>query len=226
MSLFIFNSSIGRKLVMSITGLALVLFLIFHSIMNLFVIISPEVYNQICHFLGANWYALVATVGLSLLVVIHILYAFWLSVQNYIARGNQRYAVTKKSPGVDWASQNMLVLGLIILGFLILHLFNFWYKMQWQEILAKTSGEELHVAGAGLVQALFSNPVYSLIYIVWLCALWFHLTHGVWSAIQTMGGSNMIWLPRIKMISNIVATIVILMFMSIPVYFLITNLLA
>ena len=61
MGLFIFNSSIGRKLVMSITGAALVLFLTFHSIMNIFVIISPEVYDQICEFLGANWYALLGT---------------------------------------------------------------------------------------------------------------------------------------------------------------------
>jgi len=225
MGLFIFNSSIGRKLIMSITGLALVLFLTFHGIMNLFVIISPEVYDQICHFLGANWYALVGTIGLTVLVAVHILYAFWLSLQNYIARGKDRYAVSKKAPGVDWASQNMLVLGFIIFGFLALHLYNFWYKMQLQELMAKIGGEELHVAGAVLVQGLFQSPIYCLLYILWLSALWLHLTHGVWSAIQTMGGSNNIWLSRIKFISNIVATIVILMFMSIPVYFLITNLL-
>ena len=155
-----------------------------------------------------------------------ILYAFWLSLQNYLARGKDRYAVTKKAPGVDWASQNMLVLGIIVVGFLALHLFNFWYKMQLQELIAKVGGEELHVAGAVLVQGLFSSPIYCIIYMIWLGALWFHLTHGFWSAIQTMGGSNHIWLPRIKMISNIVSTIVVLMFMSIPVYFLITNFLA
>jgi len=225
MSLFIINSSIGRKLIMSITGLALVLFLTFHATMNLFVIISPEVYDEICHFLGANWYALVATVGLAALVVIHLLYAFWLSLQNYLARGRQRYAVSKRAPGVDWASQNMLVLGIIILGFLGMHLYNFWYEMQLQELMSKIGGEELHVPGAALVQGLFSSPVYCILYMCWLGAIWFHLTHGVWSAIQTMGGSNHIWLPRIKMISNIVATIVVLMFMSIPVYYLITNLL-
>jgi len=226
MSLFIVNSSIGRKLIMSITGLALVLFLTFHAIMNLFVIISPEVYDQICHFLGANWYAIVGTMGLAFLFVVHILYAFWLSLQNYLARGKDRYAVTKKAPGVDWASQNMLVLGIIVFGFLALHLYNFWYKMQLQELIAKIGGEELHVAGAALVQGLFSSPIYCVLYMIWLGALWFHLTHGFWSAIQTMGGSNSIWLPRIKMISNIVSTIVVLMFMSIPVYYLITNFLA
>jgi succinate dehydrogenase / fumarate reductase, cytochrome b subunit len=220
MGLFIFDSSIGKKLIMSITGIALVLFLLFHSIMNIFVIISPEVYDVICEFLGANWYALIGTAGLAFLVVVHICYAFWLTIQNYAARGKDRYAVSNRAPGVDWAAQNMLVLGFIVFGFLGLHLYNFWYEMQLPEIMGNESA-----AGSEVVKELFTSPVYSLLYIVWLSALWFHLTHGVWSAIQSLGGSNHIWLPRIKVISNIVATIVILMFMSIPVFYLITNLL-
>ena len=225
MGLFIFNSSIGRKLVMSITGIALVLFLTFHSIMNIFVIIDPKIYDAICEFLGANWYAIVGTVGLALLVVIHICYAFWLSLQNYLARGRNRYAVSKRAPGVDWAAQNMLILGLIIIGFLGLHLYNFWFKMQFVEVMTMVNGGVYEVVGSELVKGLFQSPFYCILYMVWLGAIWFHLTHGVWSAIQTMGGSNHTWLPRIKMISNIVATIVALMFMSIPVYYLITNLL-
>jgi len=220
MGVFIFNSSIGRKLVMSVTGIALVLFLTFHSIMNVVLIINADGYDAICKLLGANWYVVVATIGLATLVVIHMLYAFWLSWQNYIARGKDRYAVSKTSPGVDWASQNMLVLGAIILGFLGLHLFNFWYRMQFAELTGGVSPE-----GSEIVSTLFKNPIYSAVYIVWLAALWFHLTHGVWSAIQTLGGSNHIWLPRIKMISNVVATVIILVFMAVPVYFLITKLL-
>lgn len=224
MGVFIFNSSIGRKLVMSVTGVALVLFLAFHSLMNIFIVVDEirgtEIYNAICEFLGANWYAVIATMGLAVLVVIHMAYAFWLTLQNYIARGKDRYAVTKRAPGVDWASQNMLVLGIIIIGFLGLHLFNFWYKMQLPEMMGGESA-----VGSEIVSGLFHMPAYCIVYMVWLGALWFHLTHGVWSAIQTMGGSNHTWLPRIKMISNIVATIIILMFMAVPVYFLITNLL-
>ena len=223
MSLFIFNSSIGRKLIMSITGLALVLFLTFHAIMNLFVIISPEVYDQICHFLGANWYAIVGTIGLAALVAIHMIYAFWLSLQNYLARGKQRYAVTNRAPGVDWLPQNMLVWHHIIVFSGCTSTIS---GMKCTvELMAKIGGEELHVPGAELVQGLFSSPIYCILYMIWLGAIWFHLTHGVWSAIQSIGGSNHTWLPRIKMISNIVATIVVLMFMSIPVYYLITNLL-
>nr|MBP8982960.1 succinate dehydrogenase cytochrome b subunit [Bacteroidales bacterium] len=204
-------------------GAALVLFLTFHSIMNVFVIISPKVYDAICYFLGANWYALIATLVLAFLTVVHVLYAFWLTLQNKIARGRDAYSVNKRPKGVEWASENMLVLGLIILGFLALHLYNFWYKMQLTELLGKINGEEISVAGAALVQGLFQSPVYCLLYMVWLTALWFHLTHGVWSALQSIGWSNDIWLPRIKVISNVVSTIVVGLFMLVPIYYLIVN---
>ncbi len=129
------NSSVGRKVVMSVTGIALVLFLTFHMAMNLVAIISADGYNMICEFLGANWYALVATAGLAALFVIHIIYAFWLTMQNRKARGSERYAVVDKPKTVEWASQNMLVLGLIVIVGLGLHLFNFWAKMQLPELM-------------------------------------------------------------------------------------------
>lgn len=129
------NSSIGRKVVMSVTGIALVLFLTFHMAMNLVALFSEDAYNMICEFLGANWYALVATAGLAALFVIHIIYAFWLTMQNRAARGSERYAVNVKPKTVEWASQNMLVLGIIVIAGLALHFANFWYKMQFAEII-------------------------------------------------------------------------------------------
>ena len=121
------DSSIGRKVVMSVTGIALILFLTFHASMNVVALISAEGYNMICEFLGANWYAVVATIGLAALAVIHIIYAFWLTIQNRKARGNNRYDITDKPAKVEWASQNMLVLGIIVLLGLALHFYNFWY---------------------------------------------------------------------------------------------------
>ena len=99
MSCFLCNSSLGKKLVMSVTGCALVLFLLFHMAMNLVALVSPEAYNLVCAFLGANWYAVVATVGLAALVVLHFAYALVLTFNNYKARGSQRYAVTVNEPG-------------------------------------------------------------------------------------------------------------------------------
>jgi succinate dehydrogenase / fumarate reductase cytochrome b subunit len=218
--MWLIDSSIGRKLIMSISGIFLVLFLLFHATMNVVVIISPTGYNAICAFLGANWYALVGTAVLAGGFVIHILYALYLSYQNLIARGKEGYAVKKNQKSVEWASQNMLILGTIVVGFLALHLFNFWYHMQYAE-LAGIKGSFEPGDGAAFVQELFSRWIYCIVYIVWLVALWFHLTHGVWSALQSIGMNNKAWLPRVKVIANIISTIVILMFMSIPVYYLI-----
>ena len=120
---------------MSVTGIALVLFLTFHMAMNLVALVSANGYNMVCEFLGANWYALVATVGLAALFIIHIIYAFWLTMQNRKARGNERYAVVDKPKTVEWASQNMLVLGIIVIVGLGLHLVNFWAKMQLPELM-------------------------------------------------------------------------------------------
>ena len=135
MGCFLTNSSLGKKLVMSITGCFLVLFILFHMSMNIVAIFSPEAYNTVCAFLGANWYALVGTLVLVAGILIHFIYALVLTVNNYKARGSQRYAVTVKEKGVQWASKNMLALGWIILGGLLLHLFNFWSKMQLVEVL-------------------------------------------------------------------------------------------
>ena len=220
--MWLIDSSIGRKLIMSITGTFLVLFLLFHSCMNIVVIISPTAYNAICAFLGANWYAVAGTSVLAAGFVIHILYALFLTYQNMRARGAERYAVSKTQKSVDWASQNMLVLGTVIFGFLALHMYNFWFKMQFAELTGIHTGAYDPANGAEYVKDLFSNWMYCALYLVWLSALWFHLTHGVWSALQTAGLNNKTWLPRVKIISNIISTIVVLMFMAIPVYYLIS----
>ena len=216
------NSSIGRKVVMSVTGLALILFLTFHMAMNLVAIFSAEAYNMICAFLGANWYALVATAGLGFLVVVHIVYAIWLTMQNRAARGSERYAVNATPKGVEWASQNMLVLGIIVLLGLGLHLFNFWAKMQLPEVLHML-GVHADVTyatdGVHHIVNTFSCPVYSILYLVWLAALWFHLTHGFWSALHTLGWNNKIWFERWRVIGNIYSTIVVLGFAVVVLYY-------
>ncbi|KGN81132.1 fumarate reductase [Porphyromonadaceae bacterium COT-184 OH4590] len=221
--MWLINSSIGRKFVMSITGLALVLFLLFHGTMNFVAILSPESYNAICHLLGANWYALVATVGLAVLVILHFTFASVLTWQNYKARGKERYSVSESYDEVSFASRNMFVLGVIIIGFMVLHLYNFWFKMQFVEIVHKMGGDfgdiSLATDGAYYIRLLFANPVYCVLYLIWLGAIWYHLNHGVWSSLQTLGLSNSVWFKRIKCIGKVVATIVVLLFVSVVVYF-------
>jgi succinate dehydrogenase / fumarate reductase cytochrome b subunit len=198
---------------MSVTGIALILFLTFHCCMNLVALFSEEGYNMICEFLGANWYAVVATLGLAALAVIHIVYAFILTAQNRTARGNNRYEVSTVTKGgiVEWYSKNMLVLGLIILVGLLLHLKDFWYNMMFAEIFG-VIGTHGPADGFAYIVDTFSNPVFSILYLVWFAAIWFHLTHGFWSALQTLGWSGKTWFCRWKVIGIIYVSLLILGF--------------
>lgn len=223
---FIISSSVGRKFIMSISGAALVLFITFHAVMNAVALISADAYNWICAVLGANWYAIVATLGLAALVVVHILYGVWLTLQNLRARGKQRYAVTKKEEGVAWSSKNMFVLGLVVLGGLCVHLVHFWSKMQLVELMGHHENA-LGINpqdGAAMIEYTFSQWYNVVIYLVWFVAMWLHLTHGIWSMLQTVGWSNQKWLPRIKAIAYTWATVVMAMFAVVVIVFFIKSL--
>jgi succinate dehydrogenase / fumarate reductase cytochrome b subunit len=139
-------------------------------------------------------------------------------MQNRKARGAQRYAVTEKPGKVEWASQNMLVLGIIILLGLLLHLFNFWYNMMFAELVGMETALS-PADGFGWIKETFSNPLFSVLYIIWLVAIWFHLTHGFWSAMQTLGWSGKTWLCRWKMIGGIYVTLLLLAFLVVVLAF-------
>ena len=229
MSNFLCNSSIGKKLVMSISGCFLVLFLLFHMSMNIAALFSAEAYNAICAFLGANWYAVAATGVLAAGVFVHFAYALWLTLQNRKARGQQRYAVTVTEKGVSWASKNMLILGVVVIGGLLVHLVHFWSKMMLVELMGEHSVMVDGVAieptnGAYLIAFIFSKWYNVLIYVVWLAGLWFHLSHGVWSMIQTVGWANDTWYPRLKCLSTIVATLICGGFAVVAVVFFVKSL--
>ena len=216
--MWLFQSSIGRKVIMSLTGIALILFLTFHMSMNLVALFSGEAYNMVCEFLGANWYAVVATMGLAGLAMLHIVYAFILTAQNRRARGSERYAVVEKPKKVEWASQNMLVLGIIILLGLLLHLFNFWYNMMFAELMhmeMKFSPSD----GFAYIKDTFANPVFVVLYVIWIVAIWLHLSHGFWSAMHTIGINGKVWFKRWQMIGWVYSTLLMLGFLVVVLAF-------
>ena len=223
--MWLLNSSIGKKLIMSISGLFLVLFLLFHMSMKVAAVFSGEAYHMVCSLLGSNWYAVAATLVLAAGVVIHFVYAIILTLQNRKARGNDRYAINARPKGVEWASQYMFVLGLIVILFMLLHFSQFWYKMMFAELIghhevALGSAMVSPQDGAAFINYYFQgNAVITVLYLIWYVALWFHLTHGFWSAIQTIGWNNTIWMNRWECISKIVATVICGLFAIITIIF-------
>lgn len=212
----LFCSSIGKKVVMSLSGLFLIIFLLVHLTANLFVFGGAEAYNAACHVMG---YMAVIVPVLAAGFIIHIIYAFILTIKNREARP-VRYKVHNIKESSTWQSRNMLVLGIIIFGFLVLHLVDFWSKMQLLEFQGITPPNEPY----DLVVAKFSNPCFTGIYIIWIIALWFHLRHGFWSAFQSVGLNNQTWIKRWKCVANIYAYVVAIGFISIPVYIYISSL--
>ncbi|MDE7126043.1 MAG: succinate dehydrogenase cytochrome b subunit [Muribaculaceae bacterium] len=212
---------------MAITGACLVLFVTFHVLMNSVALLWPAAYNDICQFLGANWYALVASAGLALLFVLHIILALVLTVKNRKARGADRYAVTSCPPQVEWSSKNMLVLGIVVVAFLGVHLIQFWAKMQLQELISHDPTSWATVDGAAaspamgtlFIQAAFSCWWTPVIYIIGFVALWFHMNHGFWSMFQTIGWNGRHWIERLKKIGMWWTTIVIALFIAQAVVF-------
>ncbi|MBO8473309.1 MAG: succinate dehydrogenase cytochrome b subunit [Bacteroidetes bacterium] len=202
----IFKSSIGKKLIMSISGLFLILFLLIHVTVNSLSLISPEAFEAGCEFMALPVITVIVPI-LALGFIIHIIYATVLTLGNLKARGNTRYAVPHKGASDSFAAKNMFVLGIIVLGVLAFHLTHFWADMQLQEWMGNEPEDP-----NGLLAQTFSSPWITVIYIIWFAALWFHLTHGFWSAFQTIGFNNMIWIKRLKVIAYIVATIIFLGF--------------
>ena len=219
------SSSIGRKVIMAVTGAALILFLTFHVLMNSVAILWPAAYNSVCAFLGANWYALIACAGLAVLFIAHILYAFVLTMQNRKARGNDSYAVTATPKSVEWSSKNMLVLGIVVVAFLAVHFIQFWYKMQFQEIIGNHYYETAEgvlvpaTAGSAFLHIAFESIWTPVVYLIGFAALWLHMNHGFWSMFQSAGWNNTIWLPRLKKIACGWTSVVVGLFVIQAVWF-------
>jgi len=212
------SSSVGRKFIMAITGAVLVLFVTFHCLMNSIAICWPTAYNSICLFLGANWYALIASAALALFIVVHIIYAVMLTLQNRKARGNDRYLMSRRPKTVEWSSQNMFVLGIVVLAFLCVHMIQFWAKMQLMEVLGKESTIPAS-AGTLFIQEAFSQIWTPIVYIIGFIALWFHFNHGFWSMFQSVGWDSTVWICRLKKISAWWTSIVVILFIAQAIVF-------
>ena len=219
------SASIGRKVFMSLTGLFLISFLSLHLTLNLLLIFddSGNLFNQAAHFMATNPMIKIMEPILALGFVIHIIWAGWITLDNMKARP-KGYASGDQL--LKWwaPSKNMFILGGMILVFLILHIFNFWVKLKitGDPLLDKATGTgiEMHNTYALVSNLFIKFPLYDVIYVIGGILVGLHLSHGFWSAFQTIGLSNINWMNRLKFIANLIGVIFAVGFSAIPIYFL------
>lgn len=217
----LFCSSIGKKLVMSLTGLFMMVFLVVHLVINLTLLCpnnNGEAYNAACEFMATNPMIKIMEPVLAAGFLFHIVYALILTARNMKARP-VGYAQSQAGMSSAWASRNMVALGVFILAFLVVHVANFWWKMKMTDLIGHGPGQ---ITDYELVSGMFKGSVaYSLGYIVAFLALGFHLTHGFWSAFQSLGANNRVWFKRLKCLGTLYAVAITVGFTIIPVYFMI-----
>ena len=223
MSIFL-ASSIGKKFLMSITGLFLISFLMVHLVLNLLLLFDDtgDLFNVAANFMATNTFMHILEPVLALGFVLHIIYASYITLQNQKSRPVAYKTVNQKDSS-SWASRNMYILGGLVLIFLVIHIINFFYKIKFGEIPSTNiEGIEMHNTYE-LVTGLFGLWYYSIIYIIGAIFLGLHLSHAFWSGFQTLGLSNDIWRIRLNIIGKIYAIIIAVGFGIIPIFFLIKS---
>ena len=211
---FLFSSSIGRKLVMAVTGVSLIAFLVVHCAINACVYFMDEgaTFNAAAEFMAHNWFIRLAEVGLIGGLLIHIVQGLSLTLDNMKKRNN-KYGAAPKRSNSTWYSRSMGLLGTILLLFLVMHLKDFWIVSRFDAQGGLTKTKTLY----HFMVEVFTNPVPVTLYVLGCISLAYHLLHGFQSAFQTFGLNHPILTPMIKTLGVAFSIIVPLVCASIPV---------
>ncbi|MCW5516317.1 succinate dehydrogenase cytochrome b subunit [Muriicola sp. Z0-33] len=209
------KSSIARKVVMALSGLFLVFFLAQHFTINITSVIAPDTFNEWSHFMGYN--PLVQYLLQPILiagVIIHFVMGFILELQNRRARSIS-YASYKGSANASWVSRNMIITGLVVLAFLVLHFYDFWiHEISYKYI--DFSPEDPGRYHAETVEKF--EPIWrTVLYIISFVLLSLHLWHGFASSFQSVGFNNK-YSIAIKPLTKLFAVLIPLGFIFIAIY--------
>ena len=215
----LFTSSVGKKFVMGLTGIFLILFLIIHVSVNacIWAMDDGQMFNMAAHFLGATVVPRVLEIGLFIGFILHIVQAYVLEMQNRRKRG-VGYQVAMGNRGSKWYSRYMGWLGTFVLLFLVIHLRDFWVPsrfMQMQEV-SYPPGVEVHDLFS-LMKDTFHTGWIVIVYLIGCLALAYHLMHGFQSAFRSLGVYNSRYLRLINGIGIAFSVIVPLAFAMMPV---------
>ncbi len=209
-------SSIGKKVIMGLTGLFLITFLVVHCFINSLIFFNDGglTFNEGAHFMGHNWLIRAMEIVLFLGLILHSIQALLLTMENRKARpvGYNKFHGAANS---TWYSRSMGLLGTLILFFLIVHLAHFWVKSRITGIPTHdTQGRENLYA---IMQQTFKNPWVVLLYCFAMVSLAYHLLHGFQSSFQTLGLNHKKYTPFIKKFGVAFAIIIPLIFAAMPV---------
>ncbi len=214
------HSSIGKKLVMGLTGLFLISFLIVHVSINacIFIPDNGETFNAAAHFMATNPVIRVMEVGLFVGLLLHIYQALMLTLENKKARP-VAYAQVNGAANSSWYSRSMGILGSLLLLFLVVHLAHFWVDTK----VAVFSGTADEHNTYNEMLEVFSHWWVVAIYLVGVISLLYHLLHGFQSAFQTLGINHKKYTPVIKKTGIWFSVIVCLLFAAMPVLMLVRS---
>ncbi len=211
----LFRSSIGKKVVMSLTGLFLITFLIVHASINSMIWFNDggETFLFYAHFMGTNLIIRTIEIGLFAGLILHIIDGLLLWKQNRDARP-VKYAYNVPPEKTKWYSRSMGLLGTLILFFLIVHLRNYWGPNRLNQF---TTGEELNLFE--LMQEHFSSAGMVLFYLAGCFSLFWHLLHGFKSAFQSLGINNLKYNKGIELAGIAFSVVISIVFALMPVSF-------
>ncbi len=210
----IVGSSIVKKQAMAITGLLLCGFLVTHLAGNFLIIYSADAFNQYAYALTSNPLIYVAEAGLAALFLGHIGMAIKLTLENHKARPQKYYMKKPTGRGSTFASSTMPYTGMITLIFLVIHLINFKFGPLY---MTTVDGVEMRDLYRTVVE-YFASPLNVLWYIIAMVALGIHLSHGVWSAFQSLGFNHPSYTPTLRMASKAFAVLIVVGYSSLPIY--------
>lgn len=216
-------SSIGRKVLMALTGFFLMLFLLQHLSINLLSVVNADIFNEVSHFMGTNpivQYILQPILIFS--VVFHFAWGMVLEYQNNQAR-DVKYAKYKGSANATWMSRNMIISGLAVLAFLAIHFYDFWLpeintKYIQGDMSGMSHGSDHFRYHEELVSKFAHQPIRVVLYVVAFVMLSLHLLHGFQSSFQTVGFNHSKYTPIIKKLGNVFAIAIPLGFVIIAIY--------
>jgi len=217
----VFTSSIGKKLVMAITGISLILFLVVHAGLNACIWANDggEMFNRAANFMGSNVVPRILEVGLFGGILLHIIQGYMLTVENRSKR-SIGYAVDYGNRGSKWYSRSMAILGTLLLLFFIMHWKQFWIPSRFTGVdeVQLSNGKSVHNLYA-LMRDTFQNLWVVILYVIGCISLGYHLAHGFQSAFRTIGVHNKRYNKMISALGYGFAVIVPLAFAMMPVSF-------